>query len=122
MLMYPIERIVLIDAIHRNCSQHTLTINLRHILRHLQLCEGERTIFSQFRMTEFGTLEIVTDPEPKDKEEESPCPQSENTPSNGAPEPPNHSNQAETATQRAKDAGQHTYVLCGQSHTMTILM
>lgn len=48
---------------------------------------------SQFRMTEFGTLEIVTDPEPKDKEEESSCPQSDNTP-NGASEKPNHSNQA----------------------------
>ncbi|XP_058232977.1 lethal(3)malignant brain tumor-like protein 1 isoform X2 [Hemibagrus wyckioides] len=57
----------------------------------------------RFRMTEFGTLEIVTDPEPKDKEEESPCLQPESTPSNGSSEPPSHSNQSETATPRTCD-------------------
>lgn len=50
-------------------------------------------------MTEFGTLEIVTDPEPKDKEEASSCPHSDNTPTNGASEKPNNSNQAEKPTQ-----------------------
>lgn len=65
--------------------------------------------FSQFRMTEFGTLEIVTDPEPKDKEEESSCPQSETTPSNGSSEPPKHSNQAETAKLRAYDVGEYRH-------------
>lgn len=59
-------------------------------------------------MTEFGTLEIVTDPEPKDKESESSCPQSESTPSNGSSEPRNNSTQAETATQRAYDMGEYT--------------
>lgn len=60
-------------------------------------------------MTEFGTLEIVTDPEPKDKEEESSCPQSETTPSNGSSEPPKHSNQAETAKLRAYDVGEYRH-------------
>lgn len=60
-------------------------------------------------MTEFGTLEIVTDPEPKDKEEESSCPKPESTPSNGSSEPPNHSNQSETATPRTCDVGEYTH-------------
>lgn len=60
-------------------------------------------------MTEFGTLEIVTDPEPKDKEEESSCPPSETTPSNGSSEPPNRSNQSETTPLRVYDVGEYTH-------------
>lgn len=69
-------------------------------------------------MTEFGTLEIVTDPEPKDKEEGSSCPKSETTPSNGSSEPPDHSNQSETATLRPYDAGEYTH---GKLHTIDLL-
>lgn len=60
-------------------------------------------------MTEFGTLEIVTDPEPKDKGEESSCRPSESAPSNGSSGTPNHSNQAETATPGANDVGECTH-------------
>ncbi|XP_036414206.1 lethal(3)malignant brain tumor-like protein 4 [Colossoma macropomum] len=57
----------------------------------------------RFRMTEFGTLEIVTEPEPKDKEEEPVCPQTETTPSNSTPpseplNPTNQTQQPQTAT------------------------
>ncbi|KAF4075925.1 hypothetical protein AMELA_G00224620 [Ameiurus melas] len=74
----------------------------------------------RFRMTEFGTLEIVTDPEPKDKEEESSCPQSETTPSNGSSEPPKHSNKAETAKLHAYDvAPSGLQTQTGSSSTMS---
>ncbi|TSK20249.1 Lethal(3)malignant brain tumor-like protein 3 [Bagarius yarrelli] len=54
----------------------------------------------RFRMTEFGTLEIVTDSEPKDKEEEASCPKTQPLPSNGSLE---SSNKSETATLRTHD-------------------
>ncbi|KAG9283591.1 lethal(3)malignant brain tumor-like protein 3 [Astyanax mexicanus] len=55
----------------------------------------------RFRMTEFGTLEIVTDPEPKDKDQPA-CPQTETATSKSNPSselnrPPNPSNQTHPA-------------------------
>ncbi|KAI4883634.1 hypothetical protein NFI96_012922 [Prochilodus magdalenae] len=74
----------------------------------------------RFRMTEFGTLEIVTEPEPKSKEEEPACRQTETAPSNSDPpsEPPNHptnrTQQSQTATDppanMSASSGQQTQV------------
>ncbi|KAK1806647.1 hypothetical protein P4O66_005155, partial [Electrophorus voltai] len=62
-----------------------------------------------FRMTEFGTLEIVTDLEPKDKEEEPMCVEAETTPPNStsSPEPTNPSEQGLQA-QTASELHAHT--------------
>ncbi|XP_066529581.1 lethal(3)malignant brain tumor-like protein 4 isoform X2 [Hoplias malabaricus] len=60
-------------------------------------------------MTEFGTLEIVTDAEPKDKGEDPACPQTDTAPSKSTPqsEPPTPSNQTQqskTATNQPADS------------------
>ncbi|XP_062841333.1 lethal(3)malignant brain tumor-like protein 3 [Trichomycterus rosablanca] len=53
----------------------------------------------RFRLIEFGILEMVTNPEPKDKEDEPACTQITPSNSTSSSEPSNPLNQSETATE-----------------------